>query len=144
MVGKLGRTRHRAHPPNATGSWAASINAVNGLARDLLWPTAEMVRGRSRCKRRSVCGDFLHVREVVNTMVDRLNSFASEATRVAREAGTEGKLGGQSSVKGVAGIWKDLGRQRQSHGRKFNGSQYCRGDHRCRQWRSLQEDRRPK
>ena len=61
---------------------------------------------------RELCSDFLHVREVVNTMVDRLNSFASEATRVAREAGTEGKLGGQSSVKGVAGIWKDLGRQR--------------------------------
>jgi HAMP domain len=121
IVGKLGKTRHRAHPPNATGSWAASINAVNGLVRDLLWPTAEMARVIEAVARgdlsqkmgtsidsRELCGDFLHVREVVNTMVDQLNSFAFEVTRVAREVGTEGKLGGQASVKGVAGTWKDL------------------------------------
>src|SRR5215471_8191180 len=121
MVGKLGGTRHRAHPPNATGSWAASINAVNGLVGDLLWPTAEMARVIEAVARgdlsqkmgisidsRELRGDFLHVREVVNTMVDQLNSFASEVTRVAREVGTEGKLGGQASVKGVAGTWKDL------------------------------------
>src|SRR5919201_1722145 len=121
MVGKLGRTRHRAHLPNATGSWAASINAVNGLVRDLLWPTAEMARVIEAVAKgdlsqkmgisidsRELCGDFLHVREAVKTMVDQLNSFAFEVTRVAREVGTEGKLGGQASVKGVAGTWKDL------------------------------------
>src|SRR5215831_7910557 len=121
MVGTLGRTRHRAHLPNATGSWAASIDAVNGLTRDLLWPTAEMARVIEAVARgdlsqkmdisidsRELCGDFLHLREVVNTMVDQLNSFAFEVTRVAREVGTEGKLGGQASVKGVAGTWKDL------------------------------------
>src|SRR5262249_15083761 len=121
MVGKLGKTRHRPHPPNATGSWAVSIDAVNGLVRDLLWPTAEMARVIEAVARgdlsqrmgisidsRELCGDFLHVREVVNTMVDQLNSFAFEVTRVAREEGTEGKLGGQASVKGVAGTWKDL------------------------------------
>src|SRR5262249_47549805 len=119
-VGKLGRTRHRAHLPNATVSWGASINAVNGLVR-LLWPTAEMARVIEAVARGDLsqkmgisidsgelCGDFLHVREVLNTMVDQLNSFAFEVTRVAHEVGTEGKLGGQASVRGVAGTWKDL------------------------------------
>src|SRR5919204_253018 len=121
MVGKLGRTRHRAHLPNATGSWAASINAVNGLVGDLLWPTAEMARVIEAVAKgdlsqkmgisidsRELCGDFLHVREAVNTMVDQLNSFAFEVTRVAREVGTEGKLGGQADVRDVSGTWKDL------------------------------------
>ena len=121
MVGKLGRTRHRAYLPNATGSWAVSIDAVNGLVRDLLWPAAEMARVIEAVARgdlsqkmdiavdsRELCGEFLHNRNVVNTMVDQLSSFASEVTRVAREVGTEGKLGGQASVKGVAGTWKDL------------------------------------
>src|ERR1700746_3330538 len=57
---------------------------------------------------RPVGGEFLHTARVVNTMVDQLNSFASEVTRVAREVGTEGKLGGQAVVTGVAGTWKDL------------------------------------
>ncbi|TGV30682.1 chemotaxis protein, partial [bacterium M00.F.Ca.ET.168.01.1.1] len=53
-------------------------------------------------------GEILQIKDVINTMVDQLNSFASEVTRVAREVGTEGKLGGQAEVKGVAGTWKDL------------------------------------
>ena len=57
---------------------------------------------------RSLKGEFLHTARVVNTMVAQLNSFASEVTRVAREVGTEGKLGGQAVVKGVGGVWKDL------------------------------------
>ena len=57
---------------------------------------------------RPLKGEFLRTAKVVNTMVDQLNSFASEVTRVAREVGTEGKLGGQAEVKGVAGTWKDL------------------------------------
>src|SRR5205807_2221832 len=115
------RTRHRAHLLNAAGSWAASIDAVNGLVGDLLRPTAEMVRVIEavakgdlsrrmdiRIEHRELCGEFLHIREVINTMVDQLNAFASEVTRVAREVGTEGKLGGQAQVPGVAGTWKDL------------------------------------
>ena len=57
---------------------------------------------------RPLRGEFLRIGKVVNTMVDQLGSFASEVTRVAREVGTEGKLGGQAEVKGVAGTWKDL------------------------------------
>ena len=121
MVGKLGRTRHRAHLPNASGSWAASIDAVNGLVGDLLQPMAEMLRVIEAVARGDLSqridieidsaerrGEFLHNGEVVNTMVDQLSSFASEVTRVAREVGTEGKLGGQANVEGVAGIWKSL------------------------------------
>ena len=121
MVGKLGKTRHRAHRPNAAGSWATSIDAVNGLVGDLLRPTAEMLRVieavatgdlsqrmDSEIEHRELYGEFLHIREVLNTMVDQLSSFASEVTRVAREVGTEGKLGGQADVPGVAGTWKDL------------------------------------
>jgi HAMP domain-containing protein len=121
MVGKLGRTRHRAHLPNATGSWAANIDAVNCLIVDLLQPTAEIVRVIAavaegnlsqrmdiEIEDRQLCGEFLHIRQVVNSMVAQLSSFASEVTRVAREVGTEGKLGGQANVKGVAGTWKDL------------------------------------
>jgi HAMP domain-containing protein/CheY-like chemotaxis protein len=121
MVGKFGRTRHRAHLPNATGSWAANIDAMNGLTGDLLQPTAEMVRVIEAVAKgdltqrmdieiedRQLCGEFLHVREVVNTMVDQLSLFASEVTRVAHEVGTQGKLGGQANVKGVAGTWKNL------------------------------------
>src|SRR5712671_5150305 len=55
-----------------------------------------------------VKGEILQLKNTINTMVDRLNSFASEVTRVAREVGSEGKLGGQARVKGVAGVWKDL------------------------------------
>ena len=55
-----------------------------------------------------VSGEILQIKEVVNTMVDQLGSFASEVSRVAREVGTEGKLGGQADVRGVAGTWKDL------------------------------------
>src|SRR5262249_31389736 len=87
----------------------------------LLPPTAEMARVIEAVARgdlsqrmaiggddRSLRGEFLHVGEIVNTMVDQLSSFASEVTRVAREVGTEGKLGGQADVKDVAGTWKDL------------------------------------
>src|SRR5262245_37304579 len=121
MVGKLGRTRHRAYLPNATGSWAVSIDAVNGLVGDLLWPAADMARVIEAVARgdlsqkmdvaidsRELCGEFLLNRKVVNPLVHQLSSFRSEVTRVAREVGTEGKLGGQASVKGVAGTWKGL------------------------------------
>ncbi len=66
----------------------------------------------------NVSGEILQLKETLNTMVDQLNSFASEVTRVAREVGTEGKLGGQAAVPGVAGTWKDLDRLRELDGRQ--------------------------
>ncbi len=84
-------------------------------------------------------GEILELKNTINTMVDQLSSFASEVTRVAREVGTEGKLGGQADVKGVAGTWKDLTDSRQLHGRQPDhpGPQHRRSDHRRRQGRSF-------
>jgi len=121
LVGKQGKTSHRAKLPAATGSWAASVDAVNALVDDTVHPTAEMARVIGAVARgdfgqtmnletedRPLRGEFLRIGKVVNTMVGQLGSFASEVTRVAREVGTEGKLGGQAQVRGVAGAWKDL------------------------------------
>ena len=91
-----------------------------------------------------VRGEILQLKEAINTMVDQLRSFASEVTRVAREVGTEGKLGGQAVVPGVAGTWKDLtdsvnAMAGQSHG---PGAQHRRGDDRRRARRPLAQDHR--
>jgi len=121
VVGKDGKTGHRAKLPNASGSWASNIETVNSLIGDLVQPTAEMARVIGAVARgdlsqtmnleiegRALHGEFLRIGKVVNTVVAQLGSFVSEVTRVAREVGTEGKLGGQAKVKGVAGTWKDL------------------------------------
>jgi HAMP domain-containing protein len=121
VVGKQGKIDQRARLPNAAGSWADSVDAVNTLIADTVHPTAEMARVIGAVARgdlgqtmdldghdRPLRGEFLRIGKVVNTMVGQLGSFASEVTRVAREVGTEGKLGGQAKVKGVAGTWKDL------------------------------------
>ena len=121
FVGKDGKIGHRAKLPNAQGSWAENIDTINNLVADVVQPTAEMARVIGAVARgdlsqtmnleidgRPLRGEFLRVGKVVNTMVGQLSSFASEVTRVAREVGTEGKLGGQAKVKGVAGTWKDL------------------------------------
>ncbi|HEX4097455.1 MAG TPA: HAMP domain-containing protein, partial [Caulobacteraceae bacterium] len=120
-VGKQGKINHRAKLPAAQGSWAASVEAVNTLVADTVHPTSEMARVIGAVARgdlsqlmnletedRPLRGEFLRIGKVVNTMVGQLGSFASEVTRVAREVGTEGKLGGQAQVRGVAGTWKDL------------------------------------
>src|SRR5690242_2153564 len=120
-VGKEGRTNQRASLGNVTGSWATSVDSVNALITDLVRPTAEVTRVIGAVAKGdltqvvpletesgAVKGDFLRTAKLVNVMVDQLNSFASEVTRVAREVGTEGKLGGQADVRGVAGTWKDL------------------------------------
>ncbi|HEY8570956.1 HAMP domain-containing protein [Phenylobacterium sp.] len=120
-VGRQGKINHRARLPAATGSWAASVDAVNTLIADMVHPTAEMARVIGAVAKgdlsqtmdleneeRPLRGEFLRIGKVVNTMVGQLGSFASEVTRVAREVGTEGKLGGQAQVRGVAGTWKDL------------------------------------
>src|SRR5881296_2021945 len=121
VVGKEGRIKQRASLPMATGSWAACVESVNTLIADLVQPTTEVARVIGAVAKgdlsqtmaleiegRPLTGEFLRTAKIVNTMVDQLSTFASEVTRVAREVGTEGKLGGQAQVKGVAGTWKDL------------------------------------
>jgi methyl-accepting chemotaxis protein len=107
--------------PTATGLWADSADSVNTLIRDLVQPTAEIARVIESVAKgdlsqtllleingRPLYGEFLRNGKVVNTMVGQLGAFASEVSRVAREVGTDGKLGGQARVPGVAGTWKDL------------------------------------
>ena len=121
VVGKDGRISQRANVGAATGGWAARIESVNDLIEDLVRPTEEVARVIGAVAKGDLSqripleqdgiplrGEFLRVSQTVNTMVDQLGSFASEVTRVAREVGTEGKLGGQAEVRGVAGTWKDL------------------------------------
>jgi len=121
VVGKEGKISQRGRVKNATGGWEIAIGSVNELIEDMVQPTAEVARVIGAVAKgdlsqsmtveidgRPLRGEFLRIGKVVNTMVDQLNSFASEVTRVAREVGTEGKLGGQARVKGVAGTWKDL------------------------------------
>src|SRR5436305_612030 len=121
VVGKEGKLTQRAQVPAAGGEWAVVAESVNSLVSDLVQPTNEISRvigavARGDLSRtmaiefdgRPLKGEFLRTAKTVNTMVTQLASFASEVTRVAREVGTEGKLGGQADVKGVAGTWKDL------------------------------------
>ncbi len=121
VVGKEGKIHERANLGMTSGGWSACMEAVNGLVGDLVQPSTEIARVIGAVAKgdltqtmgldvdgRPLKGEFLRTARVVNTMVEQLNSFASEVTRVAREVGTEGKLGGQADVKGVAGVWKDL------------------------------------
>src|SRR3954466_8568105 len=121
VVGKEGRITQRASLGDVSNSWADAMGSVNGLIGDLVHPTSEMARVIGAVAKgdlsktmatdiegRQLEGEFLRTAKIVNTMVDQLGAFASEVTRVAREVGTEGKLGGQAKVKGVAGTWKDL------------------------------------
>jgi HAMP domain-containing protein/CheY-like chemotaxis protein/signal transduction histidine kinase len=121
VVGKEGKIAHRASVPAAAGSWLRVIDSTNLLIDDMARPTSEMARVIGAVANgdlsermtlevdgRPLKGEFLRTTKIVNSMVDQLGSFASEVTRVAREVGTEGKLGGEAKVKGVAGTWKDL------------------------------------
>ncbi|HZN43932.1 MAG TPA: HAMP domain-containing protein, partial [Nitrospiraceae bacterium] len=116
VVGKKGKLSDRAAIPEASGEWKSNIEAVNGLIDDLVRPTTEMARVIGAVAKgdltQSVAleaegiplrGEFLTTAKTVNSMVGRLDAFAAEVTRVAREVGTEGKLGGQAVVPGVAG-----------------------------------------
>ena len=121
MIGREGRISERARLNMASGSWSQCIDSVNGLVGEMAYPVSEVARVIGAVANgnlsqtmnlevdgRPMRGEYLRISTVVNTMVDQLASFASEVTRVAREVGTEGKLGGQAHVKGVAGTWKDL------------------------------------
>jgi HAMP domain-containing protein/CheY-like chemotaxis protein/signal transduction histidine kinase len=120
-IGRQGQMNDRASIGPVTGGWRSSVESVNTLITDLASPTTEIARvltavadGDLNQKMvleidgKSVQGEFLRIATTVNTMVDQLGAFAAEVTRVAREVGTEGKLGGQAEVPGVAGTWKDL------------------------------------
>ncbi|MGA9720101.1 MAG: hybrid sensor histidine kinase/response regulator, partial [Acidobacteriaceae bacterium] len=120
-VGKEGRTRERARFEQHRGAWGEMEVSLNTLMDDLLRPTTEVTRAiaavaqgnltqtvRLDVDGRPLEGEFLRSASIVNTMIQQLGIFTAEVTRVAREVGTDGKLGGQAHVPGVAGTWKDL------------------------------------
>ncbi|TMF44122.1 MAG: response regulator [Chloroflexi bacterium] len=119
-VGKEGQVKH-ASIGDAGGAWAATLDSINDLIEDVVRPNSEMARVINAVAKgdltqtmstnidgRRLQGQFLETARIVNTMVNQLRAFSLEVTRVAREVGTEGKLGGQAQVPGVAGVWKDL------------------------------------
>src|SRR6201994_311980 len=120
-VGKEGKTRERTRFQHPRGSWDKMEASVNTLIEDLLRPTTEVTRAIAAVAQgnlaqtvrldvggRPLEGEFLRSANIVNTMIQQLGVFTAEVTRVAREVGTDGKLGGQAQVPGVAGTWKDL------------------------------------
>src|SRR6201987_2258456 len=121
VVGKEGRTRERTRFQKSGGAWGEMETSVNTLVADLLRPTTEVTRAIAAVAQgnltqtvvmdvdgRPLEGEFLRSAKIVNTMIQQLGVFTAEVTRVAREVGTDGKLGGQAHVPGVAGTWKDL------------------------------------
>jgi HAMP domain-containing protein/signal transduction histidine kinase/CheY-like chemotaxis protein len=121
-IGKQGRLNHRVElPRTARGAWVTSVDSINTLISDLVHPTIEIAHVISSVAKGNLSqemplqigdhvlqGEFAKIAAEVNDMVKQLNLFSMEVTRVAREVGSEGKLGGQAKVKGVAGVWKDL------------------------------------
>jgi HAMP domain-containing protein len=120
-VGREGKMRDRAAIGPASGQWSVAVDSINSLITDLVQPTSEVARVIKAVAEgdlsqkveleidgKQVQGEFFRIGSTVNRMVDQLNAFASEVTRVAREVGTEGVLGGQANVQGVSGTWKDL------------------------------------
>lgn len=121
VVGKEGNLSRRFVQKNLGGSWETITDSLNGMVIDLIQPTSEMVRVINAVAKgdlsqkveleiegRPLTGEFQRTASNINMMVNQLSTFASEVTRVAREVGTEGILGGQADVKGVSGTWKDL------------------------------------
>ncbi|MDP9148904.1 MAG: HAMP domain-containing protein [Myxococcota bacterium] len=121
VVGREGRMEERLSLGNAEGGWATYVRSINALIADLVQPTTEVARvigavasGDLTQKMvleiggQPVKGEFFRIGTTVNTMVDQLSAFAAEVTRVAKEVGTEGKLGGQAAVPKAAGLWRDL------------------------------------
>jgi len=121
VVGREGKTRKRVRFGLSQGAWGDMELSVNTMIDDLLWPTTAVTRAIAAVARgdllqtvpievdgRPLQGEFLRSANIVNTMIKQLNVFTSEVTRVAREVGTDGKLGGQAQVREVTGVWKDL------------------------------------
>ncbi|RUQ66618.1 response regulator [Azospirillum doebereinerae] len=120
-IGKEGKISQRAKLSSASGGWVTCVDSINTLVGDMIQPTTEIARVIGAVAKgdlsktmaleiegRPLQGEFLRTARNVNTMVEQLVSVTSELTRVAREVGIEGKLGGQAHVKGVGGTWKDL------------------------------------
>jgi HAMP domain-containing protein/signal transduction histidine kinase/CheY-like chemotaxis protein len=121
-IGRQGKLTHRVELPKyARGSWSSGVDSINSLISDLVHPTVEIASVISSVAKGNLSqemplkigdhllqGEFARIANEVNDMVKQLNLFSMEVTRVAREVGSEGKLGGQAKVKGVAGVWKDL------------------------------------
>src|SRR5579862_5398263 len=120
-VDNKGRTRRRVSCERRAGAWGEMEACVNTLIDDLLWPTTEVTRAIAAVARgdlsqtmrldlegRPLEGEFLRSATIVNQMIEQMSVFTSEVTRVAREVGTDGKLGGQAQVEGVSGAWKAL------------------------------------
>ena len=115
-VGTEGRLGGQAQVPGVAGTWKDLTDNVNSMASNLtaqvrnIAEVSTAIASGNLAKKITVTvsGEILELKETINTMVDQLNAFASEVTRVAREVGTEGRLGGQANVRGVAGTWKDL------------------------------------
>jgi hypothetical protein len=121
VVGKEGKLKQRANLGDVVGFWRDNVEAINSLMEDLVHPSSEVARvigavaqgdlskGMAlEVEGRPLEGEFLRTAKTINKMVEQLGTFAAEVTRVVREVGSEGKLGGQAQVQGVAGIWKDL------------------------------------
>jgi methyl-accepting chemotaxis protein len=121
VVGRDGKTRTRVRLGASNGAWADMESSVNTLIDDLLWPTTAVTRTITAVAKgdlqqtvpldvegRPLKGEFLRSATIVNGMIKQLSVFTSEVTRVAREVGTDGKLGGQAQVSEVTGVWKDL------------------------------------
>jgi HAMP domain-containing protein/CheY-like chemotaxis protein/signal transduction histidine kinase len=121
VVGREGKTRQRVRFGLSDGAWGEMEGSVNTLIDDLLWPTTAVTRAiaavaqgdllqtvRLDVDGRRLRGEFLRSANIVNTMIKQLSVFTSEVTRVAREVGTDGKLGGQAQVREVSGVWRDL------------------------------------
>jgi len=121
VVGRDGKTRQRVRFGLSSGAWGEMESSVNTLIDDLVWPTSEVTRAIAAVAQgdllqtvpldvdgRPLKGEFLRSANIVNRMIKQLSVFTSEVTRVAREVGTDGKLGGQAKVREVTGVWKDL------------------------------------
>jgi len=120
-IGKQGKLNQRIEVPSVKGAWSTGVGSLNALIADLVTPTIEIAHVISSVAKGNLSqempseigghalqGEFSRIAKEVNDMVKQLNLFSMEVTRVAREVGSEGKLGGQAKVKGVGGVWKDL------------------------------------
>ena len=151
-VGTEGKLGGQAQVPGVAGTWKDLTDSVNFMAGNLtaqvrnIADVATAIAGGDLSKKITVnvSGEILQLKETINTMVDQLNAFAGEVTRVAREVGTDGRLGGQANVLGVAGTWKDLTDSVNSMASNLTGAgpQHRRGVDRHRQRRLVEEDHR--
>ena len=125
-VGTEGKLGGQAQVPGVAGTWKDLTDSVNSMASNLtgqvrnIAEVATAIASGDLSKKITVnvSGEILLLKDTINTMVDQLNAFAGEVTRVAREVGSEGRLGGQANVPGVAGTWKDLDGLGELHGRQ--------------------------